>query len=1487
MIETQLLSASTMVKAGCERLYISKMRPQLFLALAATLQCIVAQPADVEERAVTTSKKSTTTTSSKTTSTTARTTSTSSSTTALTSSTSAAALTTGTVPTTLATTLNAQQSASVQAASAQIAQAQKQPQCSVSGGRILSAYYQTNQSSFSVPAQISVLQSKIPGNNTYYDRTCIANNDMCAVNGFRFPVDKSFSSSTKIQDNNFKGCQKLCKAASGCTAFSVKVGLGGACQLYKRPLYQDFVPDATKFDIFWDINCPANVPGALNAPPSLTPYVPSTPIPSISNSTQGTTFAAFITPTPLSTNDPAYTPTGSISTPDDDNIFVQTYTYDQYSLPPVSVTGSPPITTGLAQPTDIPSAPCMVSTGPQATFTVINEQYLPMVSRTGSIGPILQPTVAPAAGDPILSPDTLVLPPFYFQAVSGSSNVYDLVYAGSSGPQYVAMHSNGSVLLASASTGTSFANNLVTSIFSFDCLGTISMTQGGSSYNWVTTGAVSSFVKGTQQKNMKALPVNMPAVVNARKNRRENMQMAERIRKRSYTDGPAPKCPASPAGLVPYTKQGYEQGKGNFCDALDDWWGLSPYDFDGSCAVQSYCYDSCHDYTWVGCNAVFGTMMIASCWGEFDSWWDIASAIACTVQASYFTGVAATSRGRELFYDAQKAMCRCFCTSPPDTCAYSDTNFYCADLHHGKDDNNCGACGQIYGPKSKCRDGGFCGCPQDQCGSTCLDFRNNPNNCGSCGNVCSSGYCVGGSCYTPKPGECTPDQGISQDFSDYNFAAYPGCTLGSNVNFGPATYTGANGQSISAISVEMTNLPGSGCQGAVTAINAKMCAAFNYELTFTMGAVGQVNGQNVNSNAQCTVYWATGPPGSPGNNGNYQSSPSFSIQTNSNTFKTFGPWGPIHVKQGDPGVEMHHGNLYVQMTAVISCKSTGGDGYFALGDIELNQVGTASKKARGEAIDPAAKAEVVILTRDGSGFNITQALDKPYTPPDGDKVLVLAPPGNSSSARRRNGTHPVHNVDNQDEKQQIMVASIRKAQMAKPLLQSTLPASDALDAQLFADFYETYLPANVFPWREITYLRIVAETVPETMLLKLAKRTMGLAHVGALSRNERIQQESRIAYGRLLGMLHASIRSSAAGKDAGSNIRGILSTMALMTHVNDHVRALSDDDETDDSWVLHLETAQHLLVLQGPRHLDADQSLDKGLIRHICYNSFFLAVAKRKAWRMNPSWLQMASKGLSELLKVFGGLPTILQNVDRALASGDSVTKLLDHVSRLFFIATHAQGLFPELQEPPSVGVIKAQRSRPKIEELKAMASSSVFPQLYSPMSEVAAQRLVCLTILVLVVQCTILRIWSLCPETIMLVPDEMRQNIEKDADRLARRLCKLVLSLTQPDRLVPALIVRLGLTLAYNVFEQQKADAEMGWCHDCLVANQARLDRLFRSNNHHTLCKVRAVIPGIAEAGRYGDVFDPRAFVVRDDRDTGEDIFQDRRCPVASRGQV
>jgi hypothetical protein len=277
-----------------------------------------------------------------------------------------------------------------------------------------------------------------------------------------------------------------------------------------------------------------------------------------------------------------------------------------------------------------------------------------------------------------------------------------------------------------------------------------------------------------------------------------------------------------------------------------------------------------------------------------------------------------------------------------------------------------------------------CGCPIDQCGTTCVDFRDDPNNCGSCGNVCDPAYCIGGECYAPAPDQCAPDEGVTNnDFEDYSptwanwtFAAYPNCTLGTDIIFSPTEYTPQTGNSTLALAVEMTNLPSSGCQAAVSQPGVKMCPGFNYELTFSMGYVNEVGGSSVVSNADCQARWLTGTPDTWDDTDSFQASPYYSIGYSNPDYATFGPWS-LSVAAGDPGVTQTGPNLYIDLTVVLDCYTPlDGTGRFIITDIELNAVSAITTRS---VTIGKKEAGITFNQRDISAANMSAVL-APYYP---------------------------------------------------------------------------------------------------------------------------------------------------------------------------------------------------------------------------------------------------------------------------------------------------------------------------------------------------------------------------------------------------------------------------------------------------------------------------------------------------------------------------
>lgn len=717
------------------------------------------------------------------------------------------------------------------------------------------------------------------------------------------------------------------------------------------------------------------------------------------------TFPAYTPPSIVSSDSPPYTPTGPQPTPANDWDFVQTYTYTQYDLPTMVDAGRPPVTTGIEL--EMPSAaPCLMEAGSDSPFTLLNEDFIPMVTRTGSVGPLLQPTEAPAPDDPILNPLTYKVPSFYLNPVAGESDVYDMVYVNTG--EYVAMTTDGQVVLVGASTGTSFSGEHVTGIFTLDCRGTISIVQGGNKYTWSTEGESCSIKPAdTPKNNMKALPVSLPKI--EVQNEKRTAELIEVLKRRGATkksrdlssDFHEPQCPNTPPGLVMKTKSDYNLGEGNFCEDLSEWWGLSPFDFDTACEIQSLCFDQCENFSFAGCVGIFSYAMYLTCADNFKDWWDVIKAGACAAQATVFVGLVSSDTGHRLYNKAQSAMCRCFCSDPPDTCVYLDKDgnlsdkFYCANLH-GSDMLNCGSCGGQCGANSACKKGA-CGCPGDQCGTTCLDLRNNPNHCGSCDTKCDSKYCIGGACYTPKPGECTPDQAVTNNwfadwqygFTNWTMGAFPGTTLGTDVTFGASSYTWKAGEpAVRAISVKMDNLPQTGHHAMLTQKRVKICPGFNYELKFNMGYVNSVNNNNVVSNADCQVRWLTGVPSAPAATDGFRASPWYNIGASYPTYQTFGPWPMGAFAEGQAGVTKERMNLYIDLTAVIQCTTpVGGFGKFIITAIEVNPTTPATK--RSEMIGEVEELEE-LEKRDAKGSAEMAKQLRPITNVVGeDSALVV------------------------------------------------------------------------------------------------------------------------------------------------------------------------------------------------------------------------------------------------------------------------------------------------------------------------------------------------------------------------------------------------------------------------------------------------------------------------------------------------------------------
>lgn len=230
--------------------------------------------------------------------------------------------------------------------------------------------------------------------------------------------------------------------------------------------------------------------------------------------------------------------------PTDDKSFTVTYTYHEDPLPSIVAMGSPPIN-GLAAPSSgLPAISCVIDpTSTNSQFNLLGSNFQPLVSTSGKLQPLPSPT-SEAQANAMGPPDSLALPYFFFQKPVSGTGAYDIVLVGAT-PQYIAKTSTGSMILTTASTGTTAktvnGQSIITSIFNVDCRGRITVMQGTTAYSWDinSDGTAATFLAGAPTNNRTMITYSMAMKGKAAKNRRRSI----------WTEGRAPRCPNNPPGL--------------------------------------------------------------------------------------------------------------------------------------------------------------------------------------------------------------------------------------------------------------------------------------------------------------------------------------------------------------------------------------------------------------------------------------------------------------------------------------------------------------------------------------------------------------------------------------------------------------------------------------------------------------------------------------------------------------------------------------------------------------------------------------------------------------------------------------------------------------------------------------------------------------------------------------------------------------------------
>jgi hypothetical protein len=170
-----------------------------------------------------------------------------------------------------------------------------------------------------------------------------------------------------------------------------------------------------------------------------------------------------------------------------------------------------------------------------------------------------------------------------------------------------------------------------------------------------------------------------------------------------------------------------------------------------------------------------------------------------------------------------------------------------------------------------CRNG-MCVCKPEpptpnQCGTTCLSFLTHPRNCGRCGNVCASGYCYQGACFTPpaEPDRCYPVEAVQN--GDFRAGTAPWSVPANSVAGDPSAIAdifGSQGGPPTALLITTSRF----ITGATISQTVRLCPGVQYQLDFQVWSTMplpfsiSLGGRVVASNAQIQApgaWLAQGP----------------------------------------------------------------------------------------------------------------------------------------------------------------------------------------------------------------------------------------------------------------------------------------------------------------------------------------------------------------------------------------------------------------------------------------------------------------------------------------------------------------------------------------------------------------------------------------------------------------------------------------------------
>ncbi|KAF2484766.1 hypothetical protein BDY17DRAFT_135210 [Neohortaea acidophila] len=374
------------------------------------------------------------------------------------------------------------------------------------------------------------------------------------------------------------------------------------------------------------------------------------------------------------------------------------------------------------------------------------------------------------------------------------------------------------------------------------------------------------------------------------------------------------------------------------------------------------------------------------------------------------------------------------------------------------------------------------------------------------------------------------------------------------------------------------------------------------------------------------------------------------------------------------------------------------------------------------------------------------------------------------------------------------------------------------------------------------------EIPPTSAVLISTLETICFSHLSYVSRNPRYTCQSYISYAQTLKLLQAALARGPLVVDMVRR-RELLTSIVLLAQLPD---SITNNQAVHESWRVHLWAAIEYAAASAPAVLDFDHPLEAKLMHSIQVNGTLLAISRRTALPVHPRWLENKRLWYQGVTRPFFHVPSALEKADAALCKEDNALdiEILSHELEQLRLET-------ELGEQPWQSARKLTKLEDvdldqDIEEHAAVTSLATFDNLYVFTEFVAARRFTTTSQLMLVIECTLLRLLHSARDAGTPIPTSRTiEQIENNAFRLASNICMTSHHISRMQTIGNAMLVQLGLSMARQFFEEHGDQAQMEWCDACLAANGRRLVRI-EAALPPSRCRINAIIPGWVAACKY-----------------------------------